>query len=139
MGDGWSSLSCTVYICPDRIMSRKKNLFIIGITLVLYGLNQSIKTDIPIEPIKWFMTCYFNDIIGGITFIAYCNMVFGLYSRKVLELWQIELLMFFSGIFWEYITPMFRANTISDVWDILAYMLGGFIYWLITRKERNEY
>lgn len=46
--------------------------------------------------------------------------------------------MFFSGVFWEYVTPIFRQNTVSDVWDILAYMAGGFMYWLIDRREQNE-
>lgn len=118
-------------------MSRKRNLIIIGITVALYAVNQIIKTKISIEPIRWFMACYFNDTIGGMTFIAYCNIVVGFYNRKMVKLWQIELLLFFSGLFWEYVTPIFRENTVSDVWDILAYMMGGFLYWLIARKEQN--
>lgn len=55
----------------------------------------------------------------------------------MIKLWRIELLMFFCGIFWEYIAPMFRANTVSDTWDMLAYMIGGFLYWIITKKEMN--
>lgn len=117
-------------------MSRKKNLIIIGVTVALYVVNQTIKTKIPIEGIKWFMSCYFNDTIGGITFVAYCNMVFDFYNRELIKLWQILLLMLCAGLFWEYVTPMFRKNTISDIWDVLAYMTGGFLYWLITRKEQ---
>ena len=116
-------------------MSKKKNLYIIGITIVLYITNQTIKAKIPIEPIRWFMSCYFNDTLGGITFLAYCNIVFSFYNKKMVKLWQMELLMFFSGLFWEYVTPIFRQNTVSDMWDILAYMVGGFLYWLIDRKE----
>lgn len=118
-------------------MSRKNNIIIIGITVVLYAVNQIIKTKIPIEAIRWFMCCYFNDTIGGITFIAYCNVVFCFYNRKMTKLWQIELLLFFAGLFWEYVTPMFRTNTTSDIWDVFAYMIGGFLYWLIVRKEEN--
>ncbi len=137
MGNGWSGISCAYYFCSDWIMSKKKNLLIIGITIVLYITNQIIKTKIPIKPIRWFMSCYFNDTIGGITFLAYCNIVFSFYNRKIVKLWQMELLMFLSGLFWEYVTPIFRQNTVSDVWDIFAYMVGGFLYWLIIRKEQN--
>lgn len=118
-------------------MSKKNNIIIIGVTVALYSVNQIIKTEIAIEVIRWFMCCYFNDTIGGITFIAYCNIVFGFYNRKLIKLWQIELLLFFSGLFWEYVTPIFRTNTISDIWDVLAYMIGGFLYWLLVRKEQN--
>lgn len=118
-------------------MQKKKNITIIGITVALYIVNQIIKTRIPIEAIRWFMSCYFNDTIGGMTFMAYCNLIFSFYNRKMIKLWQIELLMFFCGFFWEYLTPLFRKNTVSDVFDIVAYMVGGLIYWIITRKEQN--
>lgn len=57
---------------------------------------------------------------------------------KMIKLWQIELLLFFAGLFWEYIAPKFRANTISDIFDVLAYIAGGFLYWIILRKEQYE-
>lgn len=116
---------------------KKKNFIVIGITAIFYTINQSIKAKIPIEPIRWFMSCYFNDTIGGLTFIAYCNIVFSFKNREMVKLWQIELLLFGAGFFWEYVTPMFRANTVSDIWDIFAYMIGGVSYWLIAGKEQN--
>lgn len=137
MGHGWSCIISSYYLCFNRIMSKKKNIFIIGITVVIYMVNQTIKTRIPVEAVRWFMSCYFNDTIGGITFMAYCNIVFSFYNRKMTKLWQIGLLMFFCGVFWEYLTPIFRMNTVSDVWDIVAYMLGGFLYWIIIKEERN--
>lgn len=117
----------------------RKNLIFIIVTIALYIINQVIKTRIPIEPIRWYLSCYFNDTIGGITFIAYCNIVFGLYKRKMTKLWQIELLLLVAGIFWEYITPLFRASTTTDIWDIVAYMTGGFLYWILVRKEKYEH
>ena len=119
-------------------MAKKKNLILIFITIILYNINQCIKGKISISEIKWFLSCYFNDTIGGITFIAYCNLVFEHFHRKITKLWQILLLMTGCGFFWEYITPLFRTNTISDVWDIVAYVCGGFIYWLIMRSEYHE-
>ena len=81
------------------------------------------------------MNCYFNDFIGGITFTAYVNYVAILNNRCFIKLWQIECLLLICGFFWEYITPIFRTNTTCDNWDIIAYMLGGFMYWLIIRKR----
>lgn len=137
MGNGWSSIDCSYYFRCNWIMLRKNNFIIIGITILLYIINQILKNKIPIESIRWFMDCYFNDTIGGITFVAYCNIVFSFYNRKMIKLWQIEYLLFFAGLFWEYVTPIFRKNTVSDIWDVAAYMMGGFLYWLIVRKEQN--
>ena len=116
---------------------KRKNIGLIAITLALYLINQFIKTRITIKPIKWFLSCYFNDTIGGITFMAYCGIMLEVFHRKMMKLWQILLLMACCGFFWEYITPLYR-NTISDPWDILAYVCGGFIYWLIIRKEQTS-
>ena len=114
---------------------RKKNIFLIIVTLILYCVNQLIKTKIPFAHVKWFLACYFNDMVGGITFMAYCGIIFDLFNRKMMNLWEIELLMVGCGCFWEYITPLYRAITVSDPWDILAYAGGGFIYWLVIRSD----
>ena len=112
-------------------MSRTKDLTIIKTTIGLYLTNQYIKNKISIKVIKYFMCCYFNDIIGGITFTAYCNLVFIFHNKKINKLWHYELLLLFAGLYWEYLTPLFRKDTVSDIWDIVAYMTGGIIYWLI--------
>lgn len=111
---------------------------LILITIILYLFNQTFKSKISVELIRWFMCCYFNDMIGGITFTAYCNLVLSFNNKKLVKIWQIELLMFVCGIFWEYVTPLFRKSTVTDNWDIVAYMIGGIFYCIIIRKERNE-
>ena len=99
-------------------------------------INQKFKNQISSEGIRWFMSSYFNDIIGSMTFMSYCNIVFSFRKTMVSKLWQIELLMFSCGIFWEFITPLYRIDTVTDVWDILAYIIGGVLYWIIIRKEK---
>ena len=115
----------------------KKNIAIIGTTLILYFINQHLKSNISFSFLQWVMSCYFNDFIGGITFVAYCNIFFELHRRPTKNLILIETLLLFSGLFWEYITPIYSHDTISDPWDIVAYMCGGLIYWLLVR--RNSY
>lgn len=115
------------------------NFKIIIFTLALYTYNQITKKHIDIEPIKWFMNCYFNDLIGGITFTAYVNYIAILYNKCLKKLWHIELLLLCCGIFWEYATPLIRPNVTCDNWDIVAYMIGGFLYWLIMLILEKEY
>ena len=74
-------------------------------TLVAVLVNKHLKNYISIPWLKWFMTCYFNDLVGGITFIAYCNSVLYYYKVMIYRLCQIDLLLFLSGVLWEYITP----------------------------------
>jgi len=113
---------------------KQTNVLLIAITLILYIINQFTKTDIINPFIKWFMCCYYNDIIGSITFASYVNLVCSYREYCLSKLWQIELLLLGSGIFWEYVTPIFRKNTVTDIWDLFAYLFGGFLYWLIIKK-----
>lgn len=118
-------------------MSIKKNACLIIITLFLYMVNQLIKTEISNEVIRYFCICYYNDTIGSITFIAYCNLVLKNCGKSLDKLYKIELTLFLAGIFWEYITPIFRSNTTTDILDIIAYMIGGYIYWIIYKIDCN--
>ena len=114
------------------------NIFLIIVTIILYILNQRYKASIKNEQLYLFMNCYFNDLIGGITFIAYCNFVGKFFRREISRLPHILALLFFCGLFWEYITPLFRRNIVADVFDILAYMVGGIIYWGISRLYKRK-
>lgn len=113
----------------------KKNTVLIIITLFFYFLNQSIKNDIENDMLRFFMCCYFNDIIGSITFVSIINMlcIIGRY-HEISKLIYIETIMLSAGLFWEYVTPLFRKNTTSDFFDLLAYLFGGFLYWIISRN-----
>lgn len=84
------------------------------------------------------MSCYFNDGIGGITFIALSNIFLSNVDKALYKLWQISIFLFGCGIFWEYITPLYRKDTVSDPRDIIAYMIGGLIYWVIIYLYRRK-
>ena len=112
----------------------KKNVTIILITLLLYFFNQMMKSNYSNVYIYWFMNCYFNDMIGGMTFMSYVNIWFEIYKRPTKSLLVIEVILFICGLYWEIITPMYRADTVGDCWDIVAYMAGGILYWVIGIK-----
>lgn len=114
-------------------MHGKNNIGLICMTLLLYVLNQIYKTSFENEAIRWFMCCYFNDIIGGVTFLAYTNLMLKFQRLELKKLHHIEAYMLMCGLFWEYITPLFRADTVSDIWDVAAYIGGGMLYWGIMR------
>ena len=83
------------------------------------------------------MSCYFNDIVGAVSFSAYCDIAFSFFGKSLNKLFKLEMILFVSGMFWEYITPIFRSDTVGDFFDIIAYMLGGLIYWKIKEYIRK--
>lgn len=78
------------------------------------------------------MRCYFNDVVGSIIFLWYLGVAWSIVNvRYALKLWHIELTMFVTGLAWEYITPLYRSDTTSDIYDIVAYLFGGILFWYV--------
>ena len=123
----------------NRIMiSMNLLLFLAGV--VLYIINRILLKCEIYGDLHWLMLGYFNDFVGSISFIAYCNMVSMLFCHKYffVKLRVILILLFVCGLFWEIITPIYRTSSISDPWDIVVYMIGGITYYLIYKaKERR--
>lgn len=118
-------------------LKTKINIIIIFISVFLYLLNRLILKDITEGLIHWFLVCYWNDITGAIAVSAYVDSIIFHYSRKEIRIWGLIVILLACGMFWEFITPLFRKNSVCDFWDIVAYMTGGVIYYLsIKLRER---
>lgn len=122
----------------------KKNFLAASVTFGLYLINRRFRTMAGDGAAGYFLRCYFNDIVGSVTFMSLANIVLSLLSiGEIKKLIYIEALLLAAGLFWEYAAPLFRSDTVSDPLDIAAYLLGGTIYWCAVvktkciRKENN--
>lgn len=124
----------------------KFNLIIIVVCVLSCLINKRC-LDLSEGIVNLFFSCYYNDIIGAVSFSAYCDIISSnsiVQKYKIDRLWKLEIILFICGLFWEYLTPIIRTNTVSDIFDILAYLSGGIVFWLIKclyakkfRKEEN--
>lgn len=101
--------------------------------IFLFLLNQFI-----IKPAAhiFFFHSFFNDIIAAFLLLCYTNLIIHLLRKPVYAvetLFRIVLLILSAGLFWEYVTPLYRTGSYSDPLDLLAYLSGGILYWFILR------
>ncbi len=104
----------------------------------IYIINKNFNHIIEIPVLKEFCQCYLNDIVCGIAFPPYINVVlifFKYYQLK--ELHYLLSLMLCFGILWEYFFPLFIPYMTSDSLDILCYVFGAFIYWLLAKAKEK--
>lgn len=89
--------------------------------------------------LKRLIKSYFNDIFGCVCFLLLISIALTICAKRPIRinLLHVEILTFTSGIYWEYITPLYRPKTISDPLDIVAYMLGGILFWFFFGGRKN--
>ena len=117
----------------------KRNIYIIIFSLTVYTFNRIFKSYIDIPIIGCLCRCHLNDYIGGIVFPAYVNIL--LYRAKYKQIKNymvIAFIMLLCGIIWEYIFPYLFSYSVSDIFDVLAYMLGGVTYCFIFRLNQAK-
>jgi len=111
------------------------NLSLPGLCIILYIVNNYL---IKFYYHSFFTGNYHNDILAGIILLCYSNILFSFYSKKDLvlrKLYLISLFLLAAGLFWEYVTPLYKPDAVSDAGDIAAYLTGGVIYYFIVKAE----
>ena len=82
--------------------------------------------------IMYFMRCDFNDIFGSVVFLLILALVLSILHIKInVKLLHVLIFMLFIGILWEYVTPLYRSDTTTDVFDIFAYLSGALLFWYV--------
>ena len=101
--------------------------------LLLFGVNEVCLKTI----VSWsWIHFYFNDLLAGMVFMAYCNLVFLPDDPRGLGIRRGMVLIAAAGVFWEFITPLYLSRSVSDVHDLLAYGIGGLLC-QIEHKRRG--
>ena len=113
------------------------NLQMMVLSLAIYIINIKLTGKINIPWVCFLCGSYLNDFVGGVFYIAILNTIFYYFMNKnsITSLIYIEIVLLICGIVWEYITPLFRKNTVSDIVDIFVYMFSGVTYWLCISKS----
>ena len=118
---------------------KRNNLILLLIGLFLFLLNTKYVKAIDFQSpiLELFIHSYFNDVLGGICFIAYVNEIFLLsrYRERLVNSYtKAILIMGIVGVFWEYIIPTIYPHGTTDALDLLAYVIGGILYTFLGKS-----
>ena len=115
----------------------RRNVIILLVVTCLYCLNRFwLKKVILLPTIGYILRCHFNDFLAGTAIIAYINLMLSLskYRGKELNTLPMGIVVSFAcGMLWEYLLPVIVPHGVSDFLDVVAYMLGGTVYILLSR------
>lgn len=88
----------------------------------------------------WFLGCYANDIFAGLAMVAWLNLLLGWAGIPLVRapLLMIPYLLA-CGFVWEVLAPLWNGRAVFDLWDFVAYQVGGGCYLLLLwRLEKHQ-
>lgn len=123
---------------------RIHSFLILNIFLILFFISQYIINQ---EYIKYnlnlcFFRYYFNDILAGGIIITYINLLFIFLRRPqycLRQFWIIVCVNIIIGFFWEFIAPLYKSDSITDPYDLVAYTFGGCIYYTVIKIYNSKH
>ena len=107
-----------------NIMS-KKELFYTGMILLCYFMNKFYLKNITDN---FFIDGYLNDFLCGMLFAFVIVCACRSWIRVEISNSYILVITLIAGFFWEYITPFYHAESVTDNMDILCYYFGSLVY-----------
>jgi hypothetical protein len=114
-----------------------KNIFIGTTSILFYFLNNLLFKKISFQPVKYLFECYFNDMLASIVILAFANFMLFKYSKQITKIKYILLFVFCCGCVWEFVAPLYKPNSVIDLFDFIAYFIGGSIYYIIIQAKSS--
>lgn len=118
--------------------NRFENFLIFIISVLLYLLNRFIFLNINNSTLNFFFSCYFDDLLAPLLLFSYINILLSFYNKKIYSLKYLIIFILLVSIVWEYLICFIRPTSVSDPIDILFYVLGTLIYWIIHKKWNQK-
>ena len=84
---------------------------------LLYALNNLLIKRITTGIVGCFFIGYFNDLICPLLFLPYVNFMVYFLNKRIVNIWHILLICFLCGIVWEWIAPLLKPNSVTDIFD----------------------
>lgn len=135
----WSCISNFCSIMFIRFHRLNNNIKLGLIVFIIYVFNRFILKSLDLPYISYFLKNHFNDFLGGILFCCYVNALLFYNKKKLItNFFLLFSFMLIVSIIWEYIFPLFLKYSTSDMLDIIAYMCGTFLYYLLLNKYNKK-
>lgn len=124
-------------MCPNNkkkvCKELKEEYLLIPIVASLYLFNNFFLKKVTYGLLKVFFVGYFNDLICPLFFVSYVNIMLNFVNKRIVKLFSILLLCFSCGLVWEFVAPLVKENSVTDIWDLVCYCVGGVLYWIIKK------
>lgn len=108
---------------------------VITALLAVYILNRFVLIPLTGWPL---LAWYGADFLAGGMMLCILNGAMETAGRPpLLRPLAVSVFCIGCGLFWEYVTPLYLARSVSDPWDVAAVWLGGMVMLAWLRKTEK--
>jgi len=132
--DYFSKGKCMLNVSLNRKYYRIENILIFILCVLLYLLNTHIFSHINNYEIHYFFTSYFDDLMAPLLLFSYINLLLSLRNEEIYSLKYLIIIIIVCSFVWEYLVIFVKPTSIQDPIDVLCYVLGTLIYWIIHKN-----
>jgi hypothetical protein len=130
--------------CGRYSASRRNHFIILNIAVIAscgiaYLLNQQVLKRLSDN---FLIQGYFNSFFATPLLLAYSNILVclgRLHYLLFLSLTRIVPFAILAGLFWQYVTPLYRSSKVFNPYELVAYTLGSISYWAIVKCFARDF
>lgn len=141
-------MTASEYIQGARIQRKTRYLIKVNITnlvifltaMIIYILNQGIFKKMSASIFSGFSNDYLNDCLAPFVLLSFSSIFISFWGAKLQNALHIALIIIPSIIIWEFVTPLYKKTSVTDMRDVICYVTSASIYWLIIKiweRKRN--
>lgn len=122
-----------IRIIQESIIQKPWNIIAFLFCTLLYLLNEYYIKLYSQGILYYISICYLNDVLASVLFLSYTNIILWTNKRELKTLDSIVTVCIGTGVIWEYGARYLKDNSTVDMYDFVAYILGGIVYWHLNR------
>lgn len=117
------------------VFKRKCNLCCIAFALLIYSINKIWLINATSGIAEVFCKSFLNDLVSQLFFLGFANITFLWAGFELDSYLKCLIVGMAGGILWEYFAPLINEKSTTDPLDLICYLAGISIYYLILRTE----
>lgn len=117
---------------------KKYNIILIVLSLLFYLINKLNRLFGFVIFDNAYINNHLNDILASSVILGFSNILLENKYHMIENLLSIEIFVLVCGLFWEFITPLYKADSVSDFLDLIAYCFGGLVYWIVMKLIKKK-
>ena len=115
----------------------KRDILCCGFSMLTYCINSCFLKKRCTGVWGFFLKCYLNDLVAPIFVLALSGIILRRIGYELKKFWIIMAIGISAALAWEFVIPLMKSSSVTDLCDLLCYVAGTVVYYLIRKSEKN--